>query len=244
MPRTVLVAQHDTPSQRLVASCLEDAGYQVLEAGTFVAARSIIERHPPDLLITDVRLDGYNGLQLLATRDKPIPSIVFTNLPDPVLEADAVALGAEYLLKPVSRSTLLARVNALLGGDQPRSKSFTTRRRGARTRLTASIQGQASDCPARIVDISDTGVRLEVTEATGASLPRTFRLTVPPSDTVFEVKAIWKRLDDAGRWVYGATIQGYQELLWRAVVDSKTVQASLFEATKRVKPGATDGTVH
>ena len=128
--RTVLVVQHDSPSQRLVASCLEDAGYQVVEARTFVEARSIIERHPPDLLITDVRLDGYNGLQLLATRDEPIPSIVFTNLPDPVLEADAVTLGAEYLLKPVSRSTLLARVNALVGGERPRSTSFTTRRRG------------------------------------------------------------------------------------------------------------------
>jgi CheY-like chemotaxis protein len=54
-----------------------------------------------------VRLDGYNGLHLVATNPRPIPVLVLTGFPDPGLKREANELGAEYLLKPVEPSTLL-----------------------------------------------------------------------------------------------------------------------------------------
>jgi ActR/RegA family two-component response regulator len=55
---------------------------------------------PPHLLITEIRLDSYNGLHLIAMAPKPIPAIVITGYPDRAVEADARRLGAEYLAKP------------------------------------------------------------------------------------------------------------------------------------------------
>jgi CheY-like chemotaxis protein len=229
MARSILVVQHDVPAQRHVASCLEDAGYRVIEARGFGDARRTLERQPPDLLITDVRLDGYNGLQLLVMSPEPIPAIVFTNLPDPVLEADARALGAEYLLKPVSRATLLARVAALLGGGEPSAQSFTSRRSGFRTRVQPGVPAHAAGCAATVLELSDRGVRLEIADVAGASLPHTFRFTVPPAGTVFFAKAVWKRHDGHGRWVYGAELQEHLQIPWKHLVDTRTLEVRLRE---------------
>jgi CheY-like chemotaxis protein len=229
MARSILVVQHDVPAQRHVAACLEEAGYHVIEARTYLDARRTLETRPPDLLITDVRLDGYNGLQLLATSPERVPAIVFTNLPDPVLEADARALGADYLLKPVSRALLLSRVAALLGGLAIEKKTFASRRVGFRTRLNAEVLAQAGGCQAQILELSDRGVRIEIADVAGASLPHLFRLTVPPSGTEVLAKAIWKRRTEAGGWMYGASVSEYDQLAWRAIVDAKTLDTRLKE---------------
>ena len=244
MPRSILVVQHDAPAQRHVASCLLEAGYRVVEARTFGEARTTLERQPPDLLITDIRLDGYNGLQLLVTSDTPIPAIVFTNLPDPVLEADARALGAEYLLKPVSRNELLSRVAALLGGAKPKKSAFSSRRLGFRTRLVDAVEADASGCPAVVLDVSDGGIRLEIADVSGASLPHTFRLKVPPSATTFDAKAIWKRRSENGSWIYGASVPAYHLVAWRAVVDAQTLAVRLRAHTLTVEPGDQNGRTH
>ena len=62
------------------------------------------------MLITDVRLGAFNGLQLavLARDYHPnIQLIVFSGFDDPVLRQDAEGLGATYLIKPVMISQLL-----------------------------------------------------------------------------------------------------------------------------------------
>lgn len=229
MARSILVVQHDAPAQRHVAACLENAGYRVVEARTYLEAKRILERRPPDLLITDVRLDGYNGLQLLVTPGHRIPAIVFTNLPDAVLEADAQALGAEYLLKPVSRAVLLGRVEALLAGGTADRSSFTSRRQDARTRLHAPVRAQVSACSALLLDVSARGLRLEIAEIAGASLPHTFGLTVPSSTTTFRAKAIWKRRSSEDTWVYGASVPAYQQVAWEAIVAAHALDAQRID---------------
>ena len=69
---------------------------------------------PPDLLITDIRLDAYNGLQLILNSPHQIPTIVITGFADPVLEAEARRGGAAYLVKPVQPRDLLALVGEKL----------------------------------------------------------------------------------------------------------------------------------
>jgi two-component system response regulator YesN len=63
-----------------------------------------------DVLITDVRLGAFNGLQLavLARDQNPeIQLIVFSGFDDPVLRQEAERLGAVYLVKPVTSRQLL-----------------------------------------------------------------------------------------------------------------------------------------
>jgi len=49
-----------------------------LTATTVPEAMRALATTPPNLLITEIRLDSYNGLHLIAMAPKPIPAIVIT----------------------------------------------------------------------------------------------------------------------------------------------------------------------
>ena len=82
-------------------------------AGVWAGAQAL-RSDSPDLMIVDVRLGEYNGLQLIITAERRIPSIVLTGYADPVVEDEARHEGAEYLVKPIETQTLLDLVKKLL----------------------------------------------------------------------------------------------------------------------------------
>jgi DNA-binding response OmpR family regulator len=78
-------------------------GYRTLAYGSFEEARVVLTVDPPDVLITDVRLGQYNGLQLvhLVKHRKPAAIVVaVSGIDDPVLRTEAANAGAAYFLKP------------------------------------------------------------------------------------------------------------------------------------------------
>jgi DNA-binding NtrC family response regulator len=103
----VLIVDDDGSTRRGLVQLLVQAGYDATAVGTFEEARRIISVTPPDLLITDIRLEEYNGLQLILNSPRTIPTIVITGFADPVLEAEARRGGAAYMVKPVQPLQLL-----------------------------------------------------------------------------------------------------------------------------------------
>lgn len=90
---------------------LSDNGFQVVPCSSFDDAKREITTHRPDIVITDVRLGAFNGLQLaLLARDvRPdVRLVVFSGFDDPVLKEEARRLGATYLVKPVSANALVS----------------------------------------------------------------------------------------------------------------------------------------
>ena len=116
---TVLVVDDDQAVREGLAAILEGVGYTVLVADTFERGRDVLRTAGPDLLIVDVRLGDFNGLQLLATSVSPIRAIVLTGYADSALERDARQMGAEYLVKPVTRAQLLELVAHQLHSAAP-----------------------------------------------------------------------------------------------------------------------------
>jgi DNA-binding NtrC family response regulator len=106
-PDRVLIVDDDASTRRGLVQLLVQAGYDATAVGTFEEARRIISVTPPDLLITDIRLEEYNGLQLILNSPRTIPTIVITGFADPVLEAEARRGGAAYMVKPVQPLQLL-----------------------------------------------------------------------------------------------------------------------------------------
>jgi DNA-binding NtrC family response regulator len=106
-PDRVLIVDDDGSTRRGLVQLLVQAGYDATAVGTFEEARRIISVTPPDLLITDIRLEEYNGLQLILNSPRTIPTIVITGFADPVLEAEARRGGAAYMVKPVQPLQLL-----------------------------------------------------------------------------------------------------------------------------------------
>jgi DNA-binding response OmpR family regulator len=107
MASKILIVEDDSANRTGLVQLLSGAGYEAIGAATFEQGRHLLTTETPDLLITDLRLEGFNGLQLIITQLRQIPAIVITGFADSSLEAEAARLGADYLIKPFSPSALL-----------------------------------------------------------------------------------------------------------------------------------------
>ena len=105
--KKILLVEDDQATRGLLSTLLERTGYEVVATDSVQEGRALLENGHPDLLITDIRLGAFNGLQLIAMSSRPIPTIVTTGYPDPVLEAEARQSGAKFLLKPIDPNVLL-----------------------------------------------------------------------------------------------------------------------------------------
>ena len=114
----ILVVDDDLELRRLIAFALRESGYLVLEAGDGDAALQAFERERPDLAILDVNLPRRNGFDVLhAVRQSGsrAPVMMLTVRSSEEDQVRGLDLGADdYLAKPFSPRTLLARVRALL----------------------------------------------------------------------------------------------------------------------------------
>ena len=109
----VLVVDDDVATRTGLSELLEEAGYESTCVGSFDDALQILQTTPPDLLITDIGLDGGNGLQLVINDPNRVPTIVLTGFDDEVLESDARREGAVFMVKPVSAEKLLDLVRSM-----------------------------------------------------------------------------------------------------------------------------------
>jgi len=113
----VLIAEDDLPTLNGLAAYLRGAGFSVVPLPSFAEARRIMPFAKPDVVVADVRLGQYNGLQLAvqARALDPAPALVVTSgFDDPVLKGEAERLGAIFLLKPFEPSRLLEIISSLL----------------------------------------------------------------------------------------------------------------------------------
>jgi DNA-binding response OmpR family regulator len=117
MPHIILVAEDDAATLAGLATYLHEAGYSVVPAANFADARRLLAFTRPDVVIADVRLGEYNGLQLVVharSLDPPPVSIVTSGFSDPVIEAEARQMDATFLLKPVDPTHLLDLIGRLV----------------------------------------------------------------------------------------------------------------------------------
>ena len=112
----ILIVEDDKSTLSGWTELLRAAGYGVTGVSTYEEGRQELASMP-DLLITDVRLGVYNGLQLLMRGrmvNPQLQAIVITGYADQIVRREAVYLQAEHLEKPVDADRLLQVVgNAL-----------------------------------------------------------------------------------------------------------------------------------
>jgi DNA-binding response OmpR family regulator len=113
----LLTADDDKDLLALIAFTLSQAGYLVVKAGDGPSAIRAFEAEAPDLVILDINMPGASGFQVCeAIRAKSrTPVMMLTVRGEEEDLVRALELGADdYLTKPFSPRTLLARVKALL----------------------------------------------------------------------------------------------------------------------------------
>jgi DNA-binding response OmpR family regulator len=112
-PFSALVVEPSDVDAVFLVSALTTVGFSVTLTDNFADAKSLLNRLTPLVLVTEVRLGAYNGLQLaFQTRSAPrrITVVVTSAVADPVLQRDAERAGATFVSKPIATPDLLAAV--------------------------------------------------------------------------------------------------------------------------------------
>jgi len=219
--KKVLIVDDDAATRSGLKALLERAGYQVMVAGSFSEARFALTESGPDLLISDIRLGEFNGLQLVATTTRAIPSIIVTGYPDAVLEAEARRLGAEYLVKPVVPAALMAIVKRKLERTE-QTPVFSSTRRWQRKSVSGQMAARINDTPARILDVSYGGLRFALQRREDRPVPPSFQIDLPDAGVSVPVDLVWTARADH-HWLCGAALSLGDEpatLAWQALVDT------------------------
>ena len=114
----ILVVDDDLELAGLIGYALRQAGYVVVDAADGPSALTAFEREAPSLVILDVNLPRLSGLEVcrqIRADGSTIPVMMLTVRNAEEDQVQALDLGADdYLTKPFSPRTLLARVRALL----------------------------------------------------------------------------------------------------------------------------------
>jgi CheY-like chemotaxis protein len=119
--RRVLVVDDDYHVRPTLARLLQRGGFHVTEAADGRTGLELIERHPPDLVLLDIRMpdiDGYEVLRRLKLNPlhQHIPVVILTASDlGKSAQQRALALGAvRYLEKPIASGDLLAEIEQIL----------------------------------------------------------------------------------------------------------------------------------
>jgi DNA-binding response OmpR family regulator len=219
MPPMILIVDDDLTTRVAVAELLQQSGYETTAVGSFEEAARLLRSTAPDLLIADVRLGPFNGLQLIISNPVPLPAIIITGFADPVLESDARRRGAEYVLKPVNPSALLELVERKLAVFRT---GMTVARRWDRKPVIGGLPVKVDDEPARILDISYGGVRFEMPGEPERVPPASFRMTLPAAQLSVEGTLVWKSLIAGKTWLCGASLssESIDSSEWLGLVDA------------------------
>jgi two-component system NtrC family response regulator len=109
--RPVLLYVDDEPANLVVFEALFSAEYRVLTAPSGAAALAVLERETVQVVLTDQRMPGMIGNQLLvrvSERWPTVVSVVITAYPDldPIIEAIHAGHVHDYVLKPYEAGRL------------------------------------------------------------------------------------------------------------------------------------------
>jgi len=118
--KKILIVEDDSSVLRATSYILEKEGYEVLTAVDGLEGLRSAKEENPDLLILDVMLPGIDGFEIChslraESQTAQLPILMFSAKGQEADKATGLKVGAdEYLTKPVERTVLLSKIEALL----------------------------------------------------------------------------------------------------------------------------------
>jgi DNA-binding response OmpR family regulator len=113
----ILVVEDDCETVDFLAFALNRAGFDLVAASNPATALALLESEQPVLVLLDIDLGRWNGLDLLRDlrRRSAIPVIMLTGQAAEAEKVRGLELGADdYITKPYSNRELIARIRAVL----------------------------------------------------------------------------------------------------------------------------------
>ncbi|MGA8765017.1 MAG: response regulator [Candidatus Sulfotelmatobacter sp.] len=119
MARKILLADDSVTAQNMGRKILSDAGYEVITVNNGSAALKKIAEHKPDLIILDVYMPGYSGLEVCqrlkeAQETVRIPVLLSVGKLEPFKAEEAQRVRADsFIVKPFEATELLSALSKL-----------------------------------------------------------------------------------------------------------------------------------
>lgn len=134
MARTVLLADDSVTAQNMGRRILMDAGYEVITVNNGSAALKKIHESQPDLIVLDVYMPGYGGLEVCqrlkeSGETQKIPVLLTVGKMEPFKTEEARRVRADgHIIKPFEASELLAALTKLEDRIVPQAERSRSRK--------------------------------------------------------------------------------------------------------------------
>lgn len=120
----VLIVEDEGIIRSALRRLLERNGFQITEAGTVPEAREKLAEQPFDLIVSDLRLPGEAGTELI---NQETPVLIMTSYASLRSAVDAMKQGAvDYIAKPFDHDEMLSAVNHILNQYRHRRQQLPT----------------------------------------------------------------------------------------------------------------------
>jgi len=148
LARKILLADDSVTAQNMGRKILADAGYEVITVNNGSAALKKIAEQKPDLIVLDVYMPGYSGLEVCqrlkeAGDTARVPVLLTVGKLEPFKPEEARRVRADgFIVKPFEASELLSALSKLEDKIVPRSEPSKP---GRFARATAAIEESRYD---------------------------------------------------------------------------------------------------
>jgi CheY-like chemotaxis protein len=148
LARKILLADDSVTAQNMGRKILADAGYEVITVNNGSAALKKIAEQKPDLIVLDVYMPGYSGLEVCqrlkeVKETARIPVLLTVGKLEPFKPEEARRVRAEgYIVKPFEASELLSALSKLEDRVVPRAE---TAKPGRFARAIAAVEEGRGD---------------------------------------------------------------------------------------------------
>jgi two-component system NtrC family sensor kinase len=143
--RKILIIDDDSSLRSLMATALRGNGFGIIEAADGAEGLALARQHVPDLVLSDVNmegLDGYGFLEQLRaqTATSAIPVILMTGASENDMRQSMEKGADDYLPKPFNPATLITAVKTRLN----RKEEIDHHMRNVQARLLAIVSSSPS----------------------------------------------------------------------------------------------------
>jgi DNA-binding NtrC family response regulator len=143
----ILIVEDETVIRTALRRLLERNGYEVNESGSVQEAESAHDLDQFDLVISDLRLPGAPGTDLIR-KAGDVPVLIMTSYASLRSAVDSMRMGAvDYIAKPFDHGDMIAAVQRIIA-DHPAPRQAQHKNGSASQTKPAGVTGITGNCPA------------------------------------------------------------------------------------------------
>jgi DNA-binding NarL/FixJ family response regulator len=204
MPRVLIVEDDAAFRDRYGAILGKDPAFEVVASvGTAGEGLAMLELRKPDILLVDLGLPDFSGIEVIRTANRTLPHcecMVVTVFGDEEHVLASIEAGAAgYLLKDASEESFLSGIRELIAGGSPISpiiaRRLLKRFQPEQTAAAAAATNDGGDNANADVALSDREREILLLASKGYNYPEMGKLMgISPHTVTSHVKKIYRKL--------------------------------------------------